>query len=99
MIKGRSGLNGKFWEDLTEEEHQKYPGDYEAHSGQGKIAVHDNENLGQTDAGIVMLRRFLKKQVDAVAEGKDPVGISFDENAPTIVFEAGNYAIDEPYEE
>ena len=99
MIKGRSRLNGKFWEELTEEEHQKYPGDYEAHSGQGKIAVHDNENLGQTDAGIVMLRRFLKKQVDAVAEGKDPVGISFDENAPAIVFEAGNYAIDEPYKE
>lgn len=99
IIKGRSRLNGKFWEDLTEEEHQKYPGDYEAHSGQGKIAVHDNENLGQTDAGIVMLRHFLKKQVDAVAEGRDPVGISFDENAPAIVFEAGNYASDEPYEE
>jgi len=99
IIKGRSRLNGKLWEELSEEEHQKFPGDYEAHSGQGKIAAHSNEHLGQSDTGIVMLRRFLKKQVETVAEGKDPVGVSYDNNSLPIVFEAGNYAIDEPYVE
>jgi len=96
MIKGRSRLNGKLWEELTEEEHQKFPGDYEAHTGQGEIAVHAGEHLGQSDAGIVMLRSFLKKQVDNVAKGKDPVGVSFNENAPPIMLEAGNFAVDEP---
>ena len=94
----RSRLNGKLWEDLTEEEHQKFPGDYEAHAGQGKIASHAMENLGVSDTGIVMLRRFLKKQVETVANGGDPAGVSFDENAPPIEFEAGNHLIDEPYE-
>jgi hypothetical protein len=97
MTKGRSRLNGKLWEELTPDEHQKFPGDYEAHSGQGEIAVHANEHLGQSDAGIVMLRHFLKKQVDAVMEGKNPVGVSFNKNDLPIVLEAGNYAIDEPY--
>ncbi|MBT7957639.1 MAG: aromatic ring-hydroxylating dioxygenase subunit alpha [Rhodospirillaceae bacterium] len=97
MIKQRSRMNGKLWEELSEEEHQTFPGDYEAHSGQGAIASHANEHLGQTDTGIVMLRRFLKKQVDAVAAGKDPAGVSFDENAPPIELEAGNFVIDEPY--
>ncbi|HIF58392.1 MAG TPA: aromatic ring-hydroxylating dioxygenase subunit alpha [Rhodospirillales bacterium] len=97
MTKGRSRLNGKLWEELTPDEHQKFPGDYEAHSGQGEIAVHANEHLGQSDVGIVMLRHFLKKQVDAVMEGKNPVGVSFNKNDLPIVLEAGNYAIDEPY--
>ena len=36
----RSRLNGKLWEELTEEEHQKFPGDYEAQVGQGPITLH-----------------------------------------------------------
>ncbi len=31
----RSKMAGKFWWDLTEEEHRQYPGDYEAQTGQG----------------------------------------------------------------
>ena len=85
-------------EELSEEEHQKFPGDYEAHSGQGDIASHANENLGQTDTGIVMLRRFLRKQVEAVAAGDDPVGVSFDEKKLPVKFEAGNWRVEEPYE-
>jgi nitrite reductase/ring-hydroxylating ferredoxin subunit len=98
MADGRSRLNGKLWEELTAEEHQKYPGDYEAHSGQGAIAVHANEHLGQSDAGIVMLRRFLKNQVDTVAGGGNPVGVSFNKDDLPIIFEAGNYTLDEPYD-
>src|SRR6185437_15245867 len=36
----RSKFNGKLWWDMTEEEHQRHPGDYEAQVGQGAITVH-----------------------------------------------------------
>jgi hypothetical protein len=87
----RSRLNGKLWEELTEEEHRRFPGDYEAQVGQGPITLHDEEHLATTDAGIVMLRRFFQRQLDAVAAGRDPVGVVFDESRALIDFEAGNY--------
>ena len=37
-----------------------------------------------------MLRRLLQRQLDAIAAGRDPVGISFDPAAPPVTFEAGN---------
>ncbi len=33
----RSRQGGKLWHELTEEEHQRYPGDYEAQTSQGEI--------------------------------------------------------------
>ena len=38
-----------------------------------------------------MLRRMLQRQLDAVAAGRDPAGVSFDPATPPVVFEAGNY--------
>ena len=38
-----------------------------------------------------MLRRMLTDQLDAMAKGNDPAGVSFDQNAPPVEFEAGNY--------
>ena len=87
----RSRLNGKLWEELTEEEHRRFPGDYEAMVGQGPITLHDEEHLATTDTGIVMLRRLFQRQLDAVAAGRDPVGVVFDESQALIDFEAGNY--------
>jgi phenylpropionate dioxygenase-like ring-hydroxylating dioxygenase large terminal subunit len=87
----RSRLNGKLWEELTEEEHQRFPGDYEAMVGQGSITLHDEEHLVTTDTGVVMLRRLFQRQLDAVAAGRDPVGVVFDESRALIDFEAGNY--------
>jgi phenylpropionate dioxygenase-like ring-hydroxylating dioxygenase large terminal subunit len=87
----RSRLNGKLWEELTEEEHRRFPGDYEAMVGQGPITLHDEEHLATTDTGIVMLRRFFQRQLDAVAAGRDPVGVVFDESEALVDFEAGNY--------
>jgi hypothetical protein len=40
-----------------------------------------------------MLRRVLQRQVDAVKNGDDPAGVSFDPNEPPVRFEAGNYLI------
>src|SRR5262249_49187082 len=87
----RSKFNGKFWWDMTEEEHQKSPGDYEAQVGQGPITLHSEEHFGQSDRGILMIRRLLQEQVEAVARGEDPIGASRDPDAPPVVFEAGNY--------
>ncbi len=87
----RSRLNGKLWEELTEEEHRRFPGDYEAMVGQGPITLHDEEHLATTDTGIGMLRRFFQRQLDAVAAGRDPVGVVFDESKAMVDFEAGNY--------
>ncbi|MFO1116133.1 MAG: aromatic ring-hydroxylating dioxygenase subunit alpha [Beijerinckiaceae bacterium] len=87
----RSKMNGKFWWELTEEEHQRFPGDYEAQVGQGDITIHSEEHFAQSDRGIVMIRRMLQDQVERVARGEDPIGVSFDRNAGPVVFEAGNY--------
>jgi hypothetical protein len=90
----RSRMNGKLWADLTEEEHQKFPGDWEAQVGQGPITFHSDEHLATSDQGVVMLRRLLQCQLDAVAAGHDPAGVSFDPKAPPVVFEAGNYIME-----
>jgi phenylpropionate dioxygenase-like ring-hydroxylating dioxygenase large terminal subunit len=87
----RSKFNGKFWWDMTEEEHQRHPGDYEAQVGQGAITIHSEEHFVQSDRGILMIRRMLQDQLDALAAGRDPIGVSFEANAAPVVFEAGNY--------
>ncbi len=94
LAKMRSRLNGKLWEELTEEEHRQFPGDYEAMTSQGKVARHSEEHLATTDRGIVMLRRFLRKQLEAIAQGQDPAGVSFDPEAPPVHFSAGNFLED-----
>lgn len=90
----RSRLNGKLWEELTETEHQQYPGDYEAMVSQGAIASHSEEHLATSDRGIVLLRRLLEQQLRTVAAGGDPAGVSFDPDAPPVHFDAGNFLID-----
>jgi nitrite reductase/ring-hydroxylating ferredoxin subunit len=94
LVKMRSRLNGKLWEDLTEEEHRQFPGDYEAQVSQGAIAWHSEEHLATSDRGIVMLRRLLQKQLDALAQGKDPAGVHFDPDTPPVRFTAGNFLED-----
>jgi 5,5'-dehydrodivanillate O-demethylase oxygenase subunit len=42
---------------------------------QGPITDRERETLGSSDRGIVMYRRLLREQIDAMAEGKEPIGI------------------------
>jgi nitrite reductase/ring-hydroxylating ferredoxin subunit len=93
LFRMRSRLNGKLWEELSEAEHRAFPGDYEAQVSQGRIAWHSDEHLATSDRGIVMLRRLLQKQLDAVAAGQDPAGVVRGEDALAVKFEAGNYLI------
>jgi phenylpropionate dioxygenase-like ring-hydroxylating dioxygenase large terminal subunit len=91
LSKMRSRQNGKLWEELTAEEHRASPGDYEAMVSQGRIARHSEEHLATSDRGIVMLRRYLQSQLEAVQRGEDPAGVSFDPDAPPVFFDAGNF--------
>lgn len=74
--------DGKTWWEMTDAEHQASPGDYEAQSSIGALPAHNREHLSQGDVALVMLRRRLEEAVRDVAEGRDPVGVSFDTNAP-----------------
>jgi nitrite reductase/ring-hydroxylating ferredoxin subunit len=87
----RSKQNGKLWHELSESEHREFPGDYEAQKGQGDITAHSEEHLAASDRGIAMLRRFFTQQIERVARGEDPVGVSFDAGDATVRFEAGNF--------
>ena len=84
----RSRQGGKLWEELTLEEHRHFPGDYEAQTGQGAIALHSEEHLAESDRGIALLRHFLRQQVETVAKGGDPAGVTFDAAAPPVIFDA-----------
>ena len=84
---------GKTWDQLSEAEHQRYPGDYEAQVGQGAVTWHSEENLASSDKGITMLRHLFRRQIRAVAGGDDPVGVAArgDAGAARYRVRAGNY--------
>lgn len=75
---------GRLWWDLTEEEHQVSPGDYEAQSSIGALPGHSHEHLSQGDAAVGMLRRRLAEAVRDVQEGRDPAGVHFEPDAPPL---------------
>lgn len=84
--------DGKSWFELSDGEHQQYPGDYETQVGQGPVTLHSEERLSSTDRGVSMVRRQFKEQVRRVADGFDPVGVWFDDDhVETVV--AGNYIV------
>ena len=84
-------LNGKLWGEMTPEEHQQTPGDFEAQSGQGPISLHSEEHLRTSDRGITMQRRMLKRNIEIVATGGDPLGAHFVEADATVVVPSGNF--------
>jgi len=88
------GGNGKTWDELTEEEHQRRPSDYEAQVGQGAITCHSEEHLAATDRGVVMFRRRLREQIEAVQQGRDPLGVTRDPACALRHVEAGNFILE-----
>jgi phenylpropionate dioxygenase-like ring-hydroxylating dioxygenase large terminal subunit len=81
----------KTWFDLTDEEHQRFPGDYETQVGQGPLTLHAGERLASSDRGVSMVRRQFKEQIAIVAVGGDPVNVFFDEADALVRLDAGNY--------
>jgi phenylpropionate dioxygenase-like ring-hydroxylating dioxygenase large terminal subunit len=96
--KQRGRTVGPFWwGDMTEEQHQDYPSDWEAQLGQGPITLHSEEHLATSDRGVVMLRRQIRQQIKIVQEGGDPIGVGFDPDKVNVVG-AGNFYRDEAKE-
>jgi phenylpropionate dioxygenase-like ring-hydroxylating dioxygenase large terminal subunit len=85
----RSRMNGKRWSELSAEERRRFPGDYEAQTGQGPITFHSEEHFATSDKGVAFLRRFLEKQLKAVAEGGDPAGTAFSDEDAYVKLDAG----------
>jgi hypothetical protein len=92
--KARAVTDGKKWSELTEAEHQATPGDWEAQVGQGPISFHSEENLSGSDRGVGRLRQFLRRQIEIVAKGGDPLGVSYDPADELYHVQAGNYYLD-----
>jgi nitrite reductase/ring-hydroxylating ferredoxin subunit len=85
--------DGKTWAQMSDAEHQAYPGDFEAQASQGRITLHSEEHLLKSDEGIVMLRRILLKQIATVKEGKDPAGVAFRDTDALFHVAAGNFLL------
>ena len=77
------------------EETQREPDDREAQVSQGPIAVHALENLVLSDRGIVLFRRQLKRALDAMQEGRDPMGIIRNPADRTVAVTASNALVAE----
>jgi phenylpropionate dioxygenase-like ring-hydroxylating dioxygenase large terminal subunit len=84
-------FDGRLWSELSDEEHQRFPGDWEAQVGQGEISWHSEETLASSDKGVVMLRRFLKEQIKVVQDGGDPLGVYFDPAKALVKVASGNF--------
>jgi len=89
--KRRERIPGKTWVEMNDEEHQRFPGDWEAQVGQGEISLHSEEHLAASDRGIRMLRRLMKEQIEIVQKGGDPQGVTFDPAKAVIEVRSGNF--------
>jgi 5,5'-dehydrodivanillate O-demethylase len=46
-----------------------------AQESQGPIFDRSTEHLGVSDEGVIQLRRMFKESIEAVQQGRDPVGV------------------------
>ncbi|MEO7241842.1 MAG: Rieske 2Fe-2S domain-containing protein [Variovorax sp.] len=81
----------KPWSQMSIEERQDAPGDYEAQSSAGGLSLHSEEHLVTSDIGISHQRRFLKQQIERVANGEDPIGVAFHPADELIHVPSGNF--------
>jgi 5,5'-dehydrodivanillate O-demethylase len=49
--------------------------DYEAVTSQGPIYDRTLEKLGTSDKGLILYRKLMKEQIEAVQRGEDPPGV------------------------
>jgi hypothetical protein len=85
------GPDKKSWAQMTLEDHQLHPLDYEAQSSQGKITFHSEEHLASSDKGVRRHRRLFRRQCQIVADGGDPVGVAYAEKDRVIKIEARSW--------
>jgi 5,5'-dehydrodivanillate O-demethylase len=59
--------------------------DIMAWTTQGPIAQRHLEKLGWTDRGVILLRKMLAREIEAVAAGRDPIGVIRDPAQNAII--------------
>jgi 5,5'-dehydrodivanillate O-demethylase len=59
--------------------------DYMAWATQGPIAARDKEKLGASDAGIIMFRKQLSRELEVVADGGEPMNVFRDANKAACI--------------
>ena len=91
MMRGTGFSQMKRWSEMTVEERQDMPGDYEAQVGQGPISLHSEEHLATSDRGIAMQRRMLERDIRKVMDGGDPTGVIFDTAQQLVHVPSGNF--------
>jgi hypothetical protein len=66
-----------------------------AQETQGVIADRTKEHLATSDEGILMLRKLIRGAIDAVQQGRDPMGVIRDasQNEP-ITFDSSRDAVE-----
>ena len=79
------------WGEMTADERQRLPGDWEAQLGQGAITLHSEEHMGASDKGIIQLRKLLKNQMRVVQQGGDPMGLVYDPAKVVLKAGSGNF--------
>jgi len=52
--------------------------DHMAWETQGALADRSREHLGEGDRGVIMFRKLLREQIEAVQRGQNPIGVNFD---------------------
>jgi 5,5'-dehydrodivanillate O-demethylase len=76
---GTKNADGEFHLDnFTSQDHMAW-------ETQGPISDRSKEHLGEADRGIIMLRQLLREQIQAVQNGKDPIGTSIDPNKDAVI--------------
>src|SRR5690606_16006194 len=76
---------------VNDDEYWKIPfsdQDRMAQETQGTIADRTREHLAPSDRGVAMLRVMIKDAIQAVQEGRDPLGVVRGKQPEPIVFEA-----------
>ena len=64
--------------------HNTQPEDHMAWETQGPNADRTNERLATSDRGIVMLRQILRREIDKVQEGGEPINVYLDPEHPRV---------------
>jgi 5,5'-dehydrodivanillate O-demethylase len=76
---GTKNTAGEFHlENFTSQDHMAW-------ETQGPIANRAQEHLGEGDRGIIMFRKLLREQIEAVQRGEDPVGVNLNADRDEVI--------------
>ncbi len=92
VFEGKGFATTKPWTQMTLEERQDAPNDYEAQASQGPNGMpsSSNEHLVRSDIGIGIQRRVLRREIRKVGEGQDPINVAFRPGEEMITAPSGN---------